>query len=151
MVISFDQYVHVLSPPTNNRNQLRNAIRNVAFGDGTSLYEAVEETINNHLKRIEGRKAVVLFTDGVDTTSRRATYEGTLRDTEEIDALFYTIRYDTSGDLGYSGYPPGRGRRRGGGTWGDILGRSMGGSVNKGPRVCALLGQPNDITGRATG
>lgn len=100
MVIAFDQDVHVLSPITSNRNQLTNAIRQAQFGDGTSLYEAVDYVIDDQLRQIDGRKAVVLFTDGVDTTSRRASYDSTLRATEEIDALFYTIRYDTSRDMG---------------------------------------------------
>jgi VWFA-related protein len=42
-----------------------------------------------------GRKAMVLFTDGVDTTSRMASLQSTIEQTEEIDALIYPIRYDT--------------------------------------------------------
>jgi Ca-activated chloride channel family protein len=107
MVISFDEHVRVLSQATNNRNVLRNAIRQAAFGEGTGLYEAVDYTIKQELRRIQGRKAVVLFTDGVDTTSQRANYQSTLRDVEEVDALFYPIRYDTFGDMGGGGstYP----------------------------------------------
>ncbi len=134
MVIAFDQNVQVLSPVTNNRNQLRNAIRQAQFGDGTSLYEAVDYVIDRQLRNIGGRKAVVLFSDGVDTTSRRATYEGTLRSTEEIDTLFYTIRYDTSADM-YGGinFPQPRGGRGGGVTRADILGAILsGGNVNIG-------------------
>lgn len=135
MVISFDQYVHVLSPVTNNRAMLRSAIGEAQFGDGTSLYEAVDHVIEEHLRRIEGRKAVVLFTDGVDTTSRRASYDSTVRSTEEIDALFYTIRYDTSQDLygggGGGGYPGSR-RRGGRMTVGDILAQIMRGTVTMG-------------------
>ena len=135
MVVSFDERVHILSPVTNNRAQLRNAIMEAEFGDGTSLYEAVDNVIYNQLSQIQGRKAVVLFTDGVDTTSRHAGYDDTLRATEEVDALFYTIRYDTQSDMnrgwgggGGGGYPgggyPGGGGRRGGGrviTMADIL------------------------------
>jgi VWFA-related protein len=139
-VISFDEHIHVLAPPTNNRNVLRNAIQQARFGDGTSLYEAVESVVNQYLKGIEGRKAVVLFTDGVDTTSRRASYQSTLADVEELDALFYTIRYDTAADMnggyggGGGGYPGGRNRRRRG--WGDVLGDilSGGNSPNGGNR-----------------
>lgn len=136
MIIAFDERVHVLSPVTSNRYQLRDAIRRVQFGDGTSLYEAVDYVIYEHLRRIEGRKAVVVFTDGVDTTSRRASYESTLRSTEEIDSLFYTIRYDTSREMGVGQYP--QSRRRGGRiTMADILagiitGGGMGGGMNGG-------------------
>jgi len=100
MVIAFDENVHFLSPPTNDRYRLRSAIRNLAFGDGTGLYEAVDYVLNQQLNRIQGRKAVVLFSDGVDTTSRRATYQSTVADTEEVDTMIYTIRYDTSQDMG---------------------------------------------------
>ena len=131
MVISFDQNVHVLSPITNNRYQLKNAIRQARFGDGTSLYEAVNYVIDQQLRYIQGRKAVVLFTDGVDTTSRHASYQSTISETEEIDALFYTIRYDTSRDMSGGGYP--QPHKSGKITIGDILGSIlMGGNVNIG-------------------
>src|SRR5215470_16785376 len=74
-VIAFDERVHVLCQPTNNRAVLRNAIQQSEMGDGTSLYEAVDYALNQQLSQIHGRKAVVLFTDGVDTTSQRASYE----------------------------------------------------------------------------
>jgi len=137
MVVAFDERVHVLSPPTNDRNMLRRAIRETEFGDGTSLYEAVDYALNNALNHIDGRKAVVLFTDGVDTTSRRANYDSTLRDTEESEALFYTIRYDTSHDMG-GGWGGGGGYPGGGrstGTMADILGAIIfgGGNISMGP------------------
>lgn len=134
-VISFDERVHVLSQATNNRQTLRSAIRRAAFGNGTNLYDAVDYVINRELKSIEGRKAVVLFTDGVDTAERqRATYQSTIRQTEEIDALFYPIRYDTSREMMGSsrggGYPQ---RRRSGNVIGDILGGILnGGNVQIG-------------------
>jgi len=124
-VISFDEHVHLLAAPTNNRNVLRNAIMQAQFGDGTSLYEAVDTVVNQYLKRIDGRKAVVLFTDGVDTTSRRASYQSTIADVEELDALFYTIRYDTAAEMN-GGYGGGGGRRRRGG-WGKVAGIILGG------------------------
>lgn len=123
-VISFDEKVKVLSPATNNRYALQNAIRRLDFGGGTSLFEAVDYAIKQEIRKIEGRKAIVLFTDGVDTTSRRASYQSTVRDAEEIDAMIYPIRFDTYTDMnGGNNYPspsPYPRRRRGGG-WGGIL------------------------------
>jgi len=132
MVMSFDERVRVLSPLTNNRNTLRNAILQAKFGEGTGLYEAVDYAIRQQLQRIEGRKAVVLFTDGVDTTSRRASYQSTVKETEEIDALFYPIRYDT-----YSDMPGGNGGsnpqpQSSGNVIADILGSILGDKVQTG-------------------
>jgi Ca-activated chloride channel homolog len=126
-VVAFDSKVQVLSPPTNNRSVLYNAIRRANFGDGTSLYEAVDVSISQLLRQIEGRKAVVLFTDGVDTTSKRATYQSTIRRAEEADAMIYPIRYDTSADMasGGGGYP-------GNDPLGTILGGIFGGRVRIG-------------------
>ena len=130
IVISFDEKVRVLSQPTNNRAVLRDAILRSQFGDGTSLYDAVDFVLADQLRRIQGRKAVVLFTDGVDTTSRRADYQSTVRDTEEVDALFYPIRFDTYSSMNDNGngnsYPLPR-RRSGNTGLGGIIGIILGG------------------------
>lgn len=132
MVISFDEKINVLSQATNNRSTLRNAIMRAEFGDGTSLYEAVDFAINRELRKIQGRKAVVIFTDGVDTTSSRANYQSTVKNAEESEALIYPIRYNTyqgNGSWGGSYPQPAPRRRRGGGGWGGVLGDILGGVV----------------------
>ncbi len=134
MVIAFDETVQVLCRPTSDKRVLRMAINSAQFGDGTSLYEAVDQVISRELRQIEGRKAVVLFTDGVDTTSRRASYQSTIADVEEIDALFYPIRYNTQrdgfgggGDWGGGGNRRRRGGGSGNGNLGGIIGIILGG------------------------
>jgi len=115
MIVSFNDKIRVLSEPTNDRFILRDAIRETDAGSGTRLYDAVDMIINQYFNRIQGRKALVLFTDGVDTTSNRADYNSTVRDAEELDALIYPVEYDTFGDMaGMGGGWPGGGRRRGG-------------------------------------
>src|SRR3982751_2490175 len=91
VVISFDDDIRVLAKATSDRDELVRAIRRTRTGNGTRLYDAVHSVISKELKRIEGRKAVVLFTDGVDTTSNRASYQSTVREAEEFDALFYPV------------------------------------------------------------
>ena len=100
MVVSFDNDVDVLSEFTTDRYRLRDAIMRTRTGDSTRLYDAVDLVINERLNRVDGRKAVVLFTDGVDTTSRHASFESNLRDAEELDALIYPVQYDTYADMG---------------------------------------------------
>ena len=95
MVVAFDQRLRVLSEPTTDRKDLYGAIYGAQFGSGTSLYDAVDIVTNLDLVSVPGRKAIVMFTDGVDTTSRRASYESTIAGVEEVDALIYPIRYNT--------------------------------------------------------
>ncbi|MBP6004310.1 MAG: VWA domain-containing protein [Pyrinomonadaceae bacterium] len=99
MVISFDQEVHMLCEATGDRNAIYQAIKRTRISTGTSLYEAVDLTINDRMRRVKGRKAIILFTDGVDTTSRRAHDLDNLNDAMELDSLIYTIRYDTFADV----------------------------------------------------
>ncbi|MBK8466739.1 MAG: VWA domain-containing protein [Chloracidobacterium sp.] len=99
MVISFDEEVHMLCEATNDRQAIYRAIKGTKISTGTSLYEAVDLVMNERLRRIEGRKAIILFTDGVDTTSRRANAMNNTGDAMELDALIYPIRYDTYADV----------------------------------------------------
>lgn len=99
LVVSFDEEVHVLCQPTNDRKVLQTAIKSTRIASGTSLYEAVDLVINEKFRKISGRKAIVLFTDGVDTTSRKAHDLDNLSDALEFDALIYPIQYDTFSDV----------------------------------------------------
>ena len=97
MVMSFDDRIEVMCKATTDRNVITKAIRRTRTGGGTRLYDAVADILTKQLKTIPGRKAVVLFTDGVDTTSHRASYDSTVRLAEESDAPIYSVDYDTSG------------------------------------------------------
>jgi VWFA-related protein len=112
MVMSFDDRIQVQCKATTERDVIEKAIRRTRTGGGTRLYDAVDDILRKQLQTIPGRKAVVLFTDGVDTTSHRASYDSTIRLAEESDAPIYSVDYDTSGMGGIMG--PGTGGRRGG-------------------------------------
>jgi hypothetical protein len=98
MVVTFDDEYHVLSEPTNDRETLRRAINAAKIGQGTALYDSMS-FIFERFAQIPGRKAVVLFTDGVDTTSRKSNDLKNLREAQELDTLVYTIHYDTYEDV----------------------------------------------------
>lgn len=95
LVIEFDGNAHVLAELTSDRAAIIKGIRKADFGYGTSLYDTVNLTFRKYLNKIEGRKAIVLFTDGVDTTSGKATYDSTVSDAEEADTIFFPIYYNT--------------------------------------------------------
>src|ERR1043165_4406199 len=93
-VISFDDAVRDLNEFTSDREVLRSAIYKTKSGQGTKVYDAVELALNT-IRKIRGRKAIVIFTDGMDWHSDRATYDGTLRWLDEEGVVVYPIRYDT--------------------------------------------------------
>jgi Ca-activated chloride channel homolog len=97
MVVSFDSKVRFHCDFTNDYDALRQAIDETRTGGSTKLYEAVDKVVDR-LEQIQGRKAVVLFTDGVDTASRRANFQNTIDKVEESGALVYPIKYDTEND-----------------------------------------------------
>ncbi|HLL71655.1 MAG TPA: VWA domain-containing protein [Pyrinomonadaceae bacterium] len=138
LVVSFDDEVRVLSEATSDRARLRDAIRRVRPGEGTKLYDAVDFVINQRFNRIEGRKAMLLFTDGVDTTSRRASYESNARDVEELDALVYPVQYDTYDASAAS---------QNGGVYGGVYGGGGGSRRRTGGGVAGILA---DILGSGT-
>ena len=126
MVVSFHDDINVLCDLTTDRSRLERSIRRAHTGDGTRLYDAVDTVINRQLSRIQGRKAIVLFTDGVDTTSRRASYQSTVMDAQELDALIYPVQYDTSRDVANQGPFPN--------SPDDIFGQILGGIFGGGRR-----------------
>lgn len=103
MVITFDESIKVLSEATSDRDALNRAIRKTRTGGGTRLYDAVEMVIKKKLSAATGRKAIVLFTDGVDTTSHSASYSSTIRQAQESDGAIFTVAYDTSREFGTVG------------------------------------------------
>ena len=99
MIVSFDAEYHVLTEPTSDRERLKSAIKETKIESGTSLYETIDFVVNQRLKKIDGRKAIVLFSDGVDTTSIKADAIRNLDDVYELDVLIYPIEYNTYNDV----------------------------------------------------
>jgi Ca-activated chloride channel homolog len=69
VVGAFNDKIEVAGTFTSNRDQLISSTRGLDFGNGTRLFDAVGEGLNL-LKEIEGRKVILVFTDGDDTSSR---------------------------------------------------------------------------------
>src|ERR1051325_7527419 len=100
MIISFNDSVQIQCEMTANRDQLKRGIRAIRPGEYTQVYEAVYTAVWEKLNRIEGRKAVILFTDGIDTASSELEEEDTLDAViESEDILVYPIRYNTRPDV----------------------------------------------------
>ncbi len=59
---AFNDKVQISSRFTNNRDQLISSVRDLDYGNGTRLWDAVALSLDE-LKGVEGRKVILLFTD----------------------------------------------------------------------------------------
>jgi Ca-activated chloride channel family protein len=98
MVVSFDGEISYDSGFTEDHALLRAAIVQDHQGSLTRLYDAIDSVMKERLDRIAGRKAMVLFTDGVDNESQRVDAAGSLANIERSDVIVYAIQYDTRKD-----------------------------------------------------
>ena len=74
----------------NDRDQLVTDIKNLDFGNGTRLWDALAASLEE-LKSVEGRKVILVFTDGDDTESRNASL-GKVIDRARVDeVMIYAI------------------------------------------------------------
>lgn len=74
---------------TSDLKIIERGIDDLRTGPGTSIYDAIFLCSESLLDR-EGRKVLVLITDGGDTTSK-ADYNGALRRAQQAEAIVYSI------------------------------------------------------------
>lgn len=65
---AFNDKIEVGTSLSGNRDQLIAEVKDLDFGNGTRLYDAIDEGISL-LHSVEGRKVILVFTDGDDTSS----------------------------------------------------------------------------------
>ncbi len=66
---AFNDKIQFNAQWTNNRDQLITDAKNLDYGNGTRLWDAVGASLDE-LKAVDGRKVILIFTDGDDTESR---------------------------------------------------------------------------------
>jgi VWFA-related protein len=95
-IATFDSQVNVFNAFTNQEGFLKKTIEGVktAEKDGSVLFSAVKQISQNSFNNVEGRKVIVLLSDGKDMGSEIKFRElmGLL---EETDVLIYSIFYQT--------------------------------------------------------
>jgi Ca-activated chloride channel family protein len=96
---AFNDKIQMVSPMTGDRDTLIAALGEVDFGNPTRLYDAVATGLDE-LAGVEGRKVVLVFTDGDDTSSR--TRFGTVLSRAQTDeVMVYAI--GLAGEVGMGG------------------------------------------------
>lgn len=74
---------------TNDRDDLISALRDLQYGNPTRLWDAVDQSVDM-LKPVEGRKVVLVFTDGDDTYSK-ASFGSVLDHARQEEVMVYAI------------------------------------------------------------
>jgi Ca-activated chloride channel family protein len=100
---AFNDKIELDAAFTNNRDKLVTSIHDIDFGNGTKLWDAVDVSLDA-LEGVEGRKVIVLFTDGDDTASR-ASLGKVLDRARANEVMVYGIGFQSEYQL------PGGGRQ----------------------------------------
>ncbi len=74
----------------NDRDQLITDIKDLDYGNGTRLWDAIAVS-EDELKGVEGRKVILLFTDGDDTESRNASLGKVVDRARAEEVMIYAI------------------------------------------------------------
>ncbi len=86
---AFNDKIQFNAKWSNNRDQLITDAKNLDYGNGTRLWDAVGASLDE-LKTVDGRKVILVFTDGDDTESKLRL--GTVLDRARADeVMIYAI------------------------------------------------------------
>lgn len=86
---AFNDKIEISARFTNNRDELISDVKDLDFGNGTRLWDAIGTSLDE-LKGVEGRRVILVFTDGDDTSSRVSLGRVTERSRDE-DVMVYAI------------------------------------------------------------
>lgn len=83
---------------TSDRDRLVGFLKELDFGYPTRLWDAIDESIRR-LEPVTGRKAVLVFTDGADTASRR-DLDDVMQQARAKEVMVYAIGLETEIQVG---------------------------------------------------
>ncbi|HEY5908618.1 MAG TPA: VWA domain-containing protein [Vicinamibacteria bacterium] len=98
MVVSFNESVKGSTEFTSDFEHLEQKINGLQPWGGTSLYDAVHYSLGR-IKDQPGRKAVVVFSDGADTTSTSFNDQAVVDYAKAVEATIYIIGFRGSAGL----------------------------------------------------
>ena len=93
-VIHFDREVELLQGLTSSQEKLANALQllDATRPGGTLLYDAVFLASDEVIKKQQGRKALIVLSDGVDNVSKE-TLEDAIMTAQRADTVVYSILF----------------------------------------------------------
>lgn len=90
---AFNDKIEYASGFSSNKNSLVSSLKHLDFGNQTRLYDAVHSSLDE-LEKVEGRKVVLLFTDGADFGSHLSSGRA-LERARENEVMIYGIGLET--------------------------------------------------------
>jgi Ca-activated chloride channel family protein len=99
LVISFDSGVDLLQDFTDDPEILADAVRKIRAGGGTSLYDAIYLASTEKLATEQGRKVMIVISDGDDNSSR-TSIDDALQVAQKHNVAIYGISTKSSAYFG---------------------------------------------------
>jgi Ca-activated chloride channel homolog len=87
---AFNDKIQINAKWSNNRDQLVTDIKDLDYGNGTRLWDAVGAALDE-LKPIDGRRVILVFTDGDDTESRSMNLGRVIDRARTDEVMIYAI------------------------------------------------------------
>ena len=86
---AFNDKIQLSGTFTNNRDELIGALNDLYFGNPTRLNDAIATSLDT-LKGVDGRRVILVFTDGEDTSSRTG-FKTVLERSRDEEVMVYSI------------------------------------------------------------
>ena len=87
---AFNDKIQINAKWSNNRDQLVTDIKDLDYGNGTRLWDAVGAALDE-LKAVDGRRVILVFTDGDDTESRSMNLGRVIERARNDEVMIYAI------------------------------------------------------------
>src|SRR5262252_5762900 len=87
---AFNDKIQINSKWSNDRDQLVTDIKDLDYGNGTRLWDAVGIALDE-LKGIDGRRVILVFTDGDDTESKTMSLGKVIERARTDEVMIYAI------------------------------------------------------------
>jgi Ca-activated chloride channel homolog len=92
---AFNDKIQFSSRFTSDRDQLVSDVKDLDYGNGTRLWDAVDASLEE-LKGIDGRRVILVFTDGDDTESRNSSLGKVIERARADEVMIYAIGLESN-------------------------------------------------------
>ncbi len=103
-IAAFSSQVDLIAGFTSDRARAEKAIQQIRAGGGTAFFDALKKCVDEYMRGIVKRSAIVVFTDGIDNqldggfpSGSQTTFDELYRKIQESEPTIYTIFLDTVG------------------------------------------------------